>query len=107
MEDLKAKKADITYGQILPSMRRQWHKLASIRKVRFKLPTAHTIHFSKSPAVLPVVASWIQGQKMDRIYLDGGTHVCVITEEAMNDLGLEMTVSLCVLDWLTMLRSSV
>ena len=40
-EDVKKKRADITYGQLLQlssSMRQHWHKLASIKKrVKVKL----------------------------------------------------------------------
>ncbi|MCO5596500.1 hypothetical protein L7F22_050563 [Adiantum nelumboides] len=75
LEDLKNKRADISYGQLLhlsSSMRRHWHKLASIRRVKVKLPHAHVVQLHKVTNVLPVVDAWIHGRRFNKAYMDGG-----------------------------------
>ena len=92
LEDLKKKKADITYGQLLhlsSNMRRHWHKLASIRRVKVKMRDAHVVQLHKVNDVLPIVDAWILGRKVSKVYLDGGAQVCVMTEDTMHQLGLE------------------
>ncbi|MCO5569051.1 hypothetical protein L7F22_022757 [Adiantum nelumboides] len=64
LEDLKNKRAKISYGQLLhlsSSMRRHWHKLASIRR------------------------------RVNKAYMDGEAQVCVMIEKTMQQLGLELT----------------
>ncbi|MCO5611132.1 hypothetical protein L7F22_065382 [Adiantum nelumboides] len=94
LENLKNKKADISYGQLLhlsSSMRRHWHKLASIRRVKVKLPHAHVVQLHKVTDVLPVFDAWIHGRRVNKAYMDGGAQVCVMIEETMQQLGLELT----------------
>ena len=94
-EDVKKKRADITYGHLLQlrsSMRRHWHKLASIKKrVKVKMMDTHVVQLHKVNDVLPVVDAWIHGRKVEKEYMDGGAQVCVITKDTMHQLGLDIT----------------
>ena len=85
LEDMKKKRADITYGKLLnlsSSMRRQWHKLASIRKrVKVKMLDTHVVQLHKVNDVLPVVDAWIHGRKFEKVSMDGGAQVCVMIED--------------------------
>ena len=58
-EDVKKKRADITYGQLLQlssSVRRHWHKLASIKKrVKVKMMDTHVVQLHNVNDVFPVV----------------------------------------------------
>ena len=82
-EDVKKKRVDITYGQLLQlisSMRRHWHKLASIKKrVKVKMMNTHVVQLHKVNDVLPVVDAWIHGREVEKVYMDGGAQVCVMT----------------------------
>ena len=93
-EDVKKKRADITYGQLLQlssSMRRHWHKLASIKKrVKVKMMDTHVVQLHKVNDGLPMVDAWIHGRKVEKVYMDGEAQVCVMTEDTMHQLGLDI-----------------
>lgn len=94
LEDLKKKRADITYGQLLhlsSSMRRHWHKLVGLKRVKIKRPKAHVVQLHKATDVLPIVDVWIHGRREGKAYMDGGAQVCVMTAETMHLLGLELS----------------
>ena len=40
--------------------------------------------------VLPILESYIKGQRIRKVYVDGGAQVCLICEKMMHHLGLEV-----------------
>ena len=39
---------------------------------------------------LPILEAYIKGQRIWKVYIDGGAHVCVMSEKMMHHLGLEV-----------------
>ena len=44
----------------------------------------------KDNNVLPVLEAYIKGQRIHKVYVDGGDQVCVMSEKMMHQLGLEV-----------------
>ena len=44
----------------------------------------------KEEDVSPVLEAYIKGQRVCKVYVDGGTQVCVMSEKTMHQLGLEV-----------------
>lgn len=90
LDDLKEKKADITYGQLMQlssSVRRQWHEVASVHRVKMKDPKLHVVQMTCVADIQPLVADvWIQDRQVQKAYVDGGAQVCVTTESTMHHL---------------------
>lgn len=40
--------------------------------------------------VVPVLEAYIKGQRICRVYVDGGAQVCVISKKTMHQLGLKV-----------------
>ena len=40
--------------------------------------------------VVPILDAWIRGQKISKVYVDGGAQMCVMTERVMHRLKLEV-----------------
>ena len=95
LEDMKKKRTNITCGQLLQlssSIRQHWHKLPSIKKrVEVKMMDTHVVQLHKVNDVLPVVDTWIHGRKVKKMYMDGGAQVCVMAEETIYQLRLDIT----------------
>ena len=49
-----------------------------------------SVEAKKDEDVLPVVEAYIRGQRIQKVYVDGGAQVCVISEKMMHKLGLEV-----------------
>ena len=84
-KDVKKKRADITYGQLLQlssSMRQHWHKVASIKmRVKVKMMDTHVVQLHKVNDALPMVDEWIHGRKVEKVYMDGRAQFCVMIED--------------------------
>lgn len=94
LEDLKQKKVDMTYGQLLQlnsSLRRQWHGALSLRHPNRAV--AGMIHITHVRDIPPVLKVWLQGHPVEKAYLDGGAEVCVLTEDTMRQLNLKMNAT--------------
>lgn len=94
IEDLGVQKPNITYPQMLelsPSLRKQWSKLASTRITKRRSGNSVKLVRAKTKGyVLPVLDAWAKGQKVSRVYVDGGAQMCAMTERLMNKLKLDV-----------------
>ena len=55
-----------------------------------KMMDTHVVQLHKVNDVLPVVDAWIHGRKVEKVYMDVGAQVCVMTEDTMHQLGLDI-----------------
>ena len=51
----------------------------------------HVVQLHKVSDVLPVVVARILGRKVEKVYMDGKAQVCVMTEDTMHQLRLDIT----------------
>ncbi|MCO5572988.1 hypothetical protein L7F22_026750 [Adiantum nelumboides] len=68
-------------------MRRQWSKMANIRRSKI----VSTLKAQVLEDILPVLDTQIKGQRVSRVYVDGGAQMCVISKTMMHKLGLEVS----------------
>ena len=89
VEDVCSQGPKLTWPQLLhlsPKMRQQWSKMVSTRTTK----VMGSVEAKKDEDVLPVVEAYIRGQRIQKVYVDGGAQVCVISEKMMHKLGLEV-----------------
>ena len=43
-----------------------------------------SVEAKKDEDVLPMIATYIKGQRIQKVYVDGGAQVCVMSEKMMN-----------------------
>ena len=67
-------------------MRRQWSKIVSTRTTK----VVGSVEAKKDEDVLPVIEAYIKGQRIQKVYVDGGDQVCVMSEKMMNRLGFKV-----------------
>ena len=89
IEDVSSQGPKLTWPQLLhlsPKMRRQWSKMVSTRTSKIM----GAVEAKKDEDVLPVLEAYIKGQRINKVYVDGGAQVCVMTEKMMHRLGMEV-----------------
>ena len=89
VEDVSSQGPKLTWPQLLhlsPKMRRQWSKMVSTRTSK----VMGAVEAKKEEDVLPILESYIKGQRIRKVYVDGGAQVCVMSEKMMHRLGLEV-----------------
>ena len=89
IEDVSSQGPKLTWPQLLhlsPKMRRQWSKMVSTRTSKLM----GAVEAKKDEDVLPILEAYIKGQRINKVYVDGGAQVCVMTEKMMHRLGMEV-----------------
>ena len=92
VQDVSMQGPKITWPQLLhlaPKVRRQWTKMVSTRRSKPKI--AGAISGRNLDDILPVMDAHIKGQRISNIYIDGGAQICVMNEQMMHRLGLEVS----------------
>ena len=88
VKDVSSQGTKLTWPQLLhlsPKMRRQWSKMVSMCTLR----VMGSVEAKKDDNILPVLEAYIKGQRIHKVYVDGGAQVCVMSEKMMHHLGLE------------------
>ena len=67
-------------------MRQQWSKMVSMRTSK----VMGSVEAKKDDDVLPILEAYIKGQRIRKVYVDGGAQVCIMSEKMMHHLGLEV-----------------
>ena len=49
-----------------------------------------SVETKKESDVLPILEAYIKGQRICKVYADGGAQVCVMSKKTMHHLGLEV-----------------
>ena len=94
VEDVGMHKTNITYPQLLELLaylRKQWSKLYSIRTSKKKLPKSiGLVRSNVKSDVVPIVDTWVKGQRVTNLYVNGGAQLCVMIENLIHKLRLEV-----------------
>ena len=89
VKDVSSQGPKLSWPQLLhlsPKMRQQWSKMVSTRTPK----VMGSIEAKKESDVLPILKVVIKGQRICKVYIDGGAQVCVMTEKTRHHLGLEV-----------------
>ena len=65
---------------LFPKMQRQWSKIVSTCTTK----VMGSVEAKKDEDILPVIEAYIKGQRIQKVYVDGGAQVCVMSEKMMN-----------------------
>ncbi|MCO5607437.1 hypothetical protein L7F22_061633 [Adiantum nelumboides] len=90
IEEVQKQEPKLTWPRLLhlsPRMRRQWSKMVSTRRSK----SVNTLKAQVLEDDVPVLDTQIKGQRVSSDYVDGGEHVCVISEKMMHKLRLEVS----------------
>ncbi len=60
------------------------HKESSMRPINM-------VRSKESKDMEPIVEAYIRGRQVPKAYVDGGAQICVMSEQLMNQLGLEVS----------------
>ncbi|MCO5603765.1 hypothetical protein L7F22_057917 [Adiantum nelumboides] len=89
IEEVQRQEPKLTWPQLLhlsPRTRRQWSKMVSTRRSK----NVNTLKAQVLEDNVPMLDTQIKGQRVSSDYVDGGEHVCVISEKTMHKLRLEV-----------------
>ena len=90
IEDVIMQGPNLTWPQLLhlsPRMQRQWSKMVSTRRSK----SVSSIKAQVLQDILLVLDAHIKGQRVSKVYVDGGAQMCVISEKMMHRLGSEVS----------------
>ncbi|MCO5604759.1 hypothetical protein L7F22_058929 [Adiantum nelumboides] len=89
IEEVQRQEPKLTWPRLLhlsPRMRQQWSKMVSTRRSK----SVNTLKAQVLEDNVPMLDTQIKGQRVSSDYVDGGEHVCVISEKTMHKLRLEV-----------------
>ena len=89
IKDVSSQGPKLSWPQFLhlsPKMRQQWSKMVSTRASK----VMGSVEAKKESDVLPVLEAFIKGQRICKVYANGGAQVYVMSEKTMHHLGLEV-----------------
>ena len=79
-----------------------WSKMSAVKALNlhglsfFTCPRTRTskvmgaVEVGNDENVLPILEAYIKGQRICKVYVDGGAQVCVMSQKIMHCLGLEV-----------------
>ena len=89
VKDVSSQGPKLSWPQLLhlsPKMRQQWSQMVSTQASK----VMGSIEAKKESDVLLVLEAFNKGQRIHKVYVDGGAQVCVMSEKTMHHLGLEV-----------------
>ncbi|MCO5570181.1 hypothetical protein L7F22_023899 [Adiantum nelumboides] len=91
VDDVSIHGPKVTWPQLLhlaPKVRRQWTKMVSTKRLKTKaigLVSSRNLQY-----ITPILETYVKGQRISNVYVDGGAQICVMIEQTMHRFELKV-----------------